>query len=243
MVIDAVLFDLDDTLFDQRAWLDGAWRAVAAAAWRQGVDAVPLLHALQAVCAEGSERGRIIDRALARIGATGVAVGPLVDAFRSHRPPELPLHAGVVPALARLGAAVPLALVTDGDPIVQRGKVEALGLDGVFDVVVLSDELGRARRKPHPAPFLRALDALGVPAAAAVHIGDRPDKDVAGANLVGMRAVRVRTGEYRQVKGDERPWREAPDAVAAMAIVENERAPLAGVGAGAASAARDRWAR
>jgi len=220
--IEAVLFDVDDTLFDQGVWLDGAWRAVANAAGTFGVDRVAMLSALHAVCAEGSDKGRIIDRALARIGVVGVAVGPLLDAFGGYRALELPTYPGAGAALARLRASVPVAAVTDGDPAVQRAKLAALGLGNAFDVVVVSNELGRERRKPHPAPFLLAARELGVDAAAAVHVGDRPDKDVAGAHVAGMRCIRVRTGEYRHLSADIAPWREAPDVVAAVAIVEQE---------------------
>ena len=223
--IDAVLFDLDDTLFDQRVWLDGAWRAVAQAAHAQqpGVDTEELFDALVAVAAEGSDRGRIIDRALSRIDAIVVAVAPLVDAFRAHRPPVLPPFPGVGIALSRLRTRVPLALVTDGDPRVQLAKLHALGLRDAFSVVVLSDALpgGRAARKPNPAPLLRAASTLGVSPQAAVVVGDRPDKDVAGAHAAGMRAIRVRTGEYKHVESSETPWHDVPSAVSAASLLSS----------------------
>jgi putative hydrolase of the HAD superfamily len=223
--IDAVLFDLDDTLFDQQLWLQGAWRAVAAAAAElHGVDPVQLLGALLAVAAEGSDGGRIIDRALARMGVTGVPVAPLVDAFRAHRPPTLPAFPGVGIALWRLRAMVPLALVTDGDPGIQRSKLDALGLGDVFAAVVLSDDLapGRAARKPNAMPFLHAASQLGVSPESAVFVGDRPDKDVMGAHAAGMRAVRVRTGEYKHLESRQTPWHDVPSAASAAALLEVE---------------------
>jgi putative hydrolase of the HAD superfamily len=223
--IDAVLFDLDDTLFDQCLWLQGAWRAVtAAAADQHGVDAVRLLGALLAVAAEGSDGGRIIDRALARMGVTGIPVAPLIEAFSAHRPPTLPPFPGIGLALWRLRAMVPLALVTDGDPGIQRSKLDALGLGDVFAAVVFSDELapGRAARKPNATPFLHAASLLGVSPEAAVFVGDRPDKDVVGARAAGMRAVRVRTGEYKHAESTEAPWHDVPSAASAAALLEVE---------------------
>jgi putative hydrolase of the HAD superfamily len=93
-----------------------------------------------------------------------------------------------------------------------------------FDVVVLSDTLGRECRKPHPAPFRAALDLLEVDVDAAVFVGDRPDKDVMGAVGVGMRVVRVRTGEYRAQPDLVGTWASVPDVVAAIELVE--RMPL-----------------
>lgn len=219
-MIAAVLFDLDDTLYDQRRWLAPAWRAVAAAAEPYGIDREALRRALLAVAAAGSDRGRIIDRALARLqAADDVPLAPLLEAFRSSTPAFLSPYAGVRDALRTLRDEVPIGLVTDGDVAIQRGKLRLLALDDAFDVVVLSDELGRERRKPHPAPFMAALAALGVQPEEAVHVGDRPDKDVRGAAAVGMRTIRVRTGEYAAAPDDPQPWRSARDVPEATSIV------------------------
>ncbi|MGD0743313.1 MAG: HAD family hydrolase [Acidimicrobiales bacterium] len=204
--VEAVLFDLDDTLYEQAEWLEGAWRAVARAG-AATVDETAFLAGLRRVAAEGSDRGRIIDRALAALGRPDVPVAPLVEAFRRFRQGRLTPYPGVERYLANLGAAVPLALVTDGDPPLQAAKLAALGLAGRFAVVVYCDELGgRSARKPAMAPFLAALEALGVTASRAVYVGDRPDKDVAGATAAGMRAVRVLTGEYRDAANEPAPW-------------------------------------
>jgi putative hydrolase of the HAD superfamily len=209
-VIEAVLFDLDDTLYPQKEWLDGAWEAVASAARGYGADEDRMHRALLEIAGQGSDRGRIIDRALEAIGAAGVPVQPLVRAFLAHRPQRLECYPGAQDAVAQIRRHVPVALVTDGDPDLQRAKLSLLGLTDAFDTVVLSDELGREHRKPDPAPFRRALELLGgVDASRAVVVGDRPDKDVAGAAAAGMRVVRVLTGEYARVPDRIPPWRTA----------------------------------
>jgi FMN phosphatase YigB (HAD superfamily) len=76
--------------------------------------------------------------------------------------------------------------------------------------------MGRRHRKPSPVPLLAALVGLGVDPRDAVYVGDRPDKDVAAAAATGMRAIRVRTGEYADRPDDPQPWATAPDAVAAV---------------------------
>lgn len=220
----ALAFDLDDTLYPHAVFLSGAWAAVAAAAVDFGVDALELERSLGAVAAEGSDRGRIIDRALSAMGRPEVPVAPLVDAFRSHSPAHLPLYDHAAQALASICGRVPLACITDGDPRIQRAKLAALGLDGVFDTVVISDELGRQHRKPHPLPFRVALEALGTSSEKAVHIGDRPDKDTAGAARVGMRSVRVLTGEYHRVPdlvGPGAPWLRCADVTRAIGALED----------------------
>ncbi|GGK24614.1 hypothetical protein GCM10010124_16430 [Pilimelia terevasa] len=210
----AVVVDLDDTLYPQASYLDGAARAVGRAAVRAGLDGPAVAAALARELAAGSDRGATIDRALAACGvaAADELVAALVAAFTAHRPRALPCYPGAAAALARLRERYPVACLTDGAPPIQRAKLAATGLAAAFDAVVVSDELGgRAARKPHPAGLAAAAAALGVPPAAVVVVGDRPGKDVAVARAAGARAVRVRTGEYA----------DAPDTPAADATVSS----------------------
>jgi HAD superfamily hydrolase (TIGR01549 family) len=61
------------------------------------------------------------------------------------------------------------------------------GLNGLFDLVVISGEVNK--RKPSPEIFKNALKILDVLAGQAVFVGDTADADVAGAKAVGMKAV------------------------------------------------------
>ncbi len=61
------------------------------------------------------------------------------------------------------------------------------GLLPLVDGVVSSAVAGAA--KPDPALFDAALAVAGTPAEEAVHVGDSPDHDVAGARAAGVRAV------------------------------------------------------
>jgi putative hydrolase of the HAD superfamily len=219
-VISGVLFDLDDTLYPQAAWLDGAWAAVARCGATLGVPEAEFHLALRAVAALGTDRGRIIDRALERCGSAHVDVAPFVDAFRRHTPARLDCYPGVLDELHALSTIVPVGIVTDGDPVIQRAKVRALALN--VDVVVCSDDNGREHRKPDPLPFRTALDALALEACDAVVVGDRPDKDVAGAIAAGMRAVRVRTGEYASRPDQPAPWQSVGTAVDAIRLLRRE---------------------
>lgn len=214
-MIDAVLLDLDDTCFDQREFLAGAFGAVARRVGELGVDEVRFRDALVTIAAAGSDRGRIIDQALETLGAR-VPAGPLVDVFRAYRPSRLSPYPGVSESLAQMRRFASVGLVTNGDPAGQRAKLAALNLDDAFDAVVFSDELGRSFRKPHPAPFREALRLLGADPDRSFFIGDHPDRDIAGAQQVGMRAIRVRTGEYAGRPDAVTPWRSAPDAASAL---------------------------
>jgi putative hydrolase of the HAD superfamily len=89
--------------------------------------------------------------------------------------------------LARLrGAGLRLGVVSNSDGRVAEA-LEAAGLGHYFDVVIDSALAGV--EKPDPAIFRAALDALGVPPAAALYVGDRYDVDVLGAHAAGIPAV------------------------------------------------------
>lgn len=196
MTIDAVLFDFDDTLVPQALTLQGALSAVGAEAEaRFGLDASAVVGALMEVASKGTGTGRVIDDALARLGAD-VPVEPLVEAFLRWRPLRLDPFPEVPAVLERLASAVPLGLVTDGDVGLQEAKIAASGVTPYFSAVVCSDRLGRAHRKPDPAPFLQVLGMLGVRPEQAVFVGDHPVKDIGGAKGVGMAAIRVHRGEH-----------------------------------------------
>ena len=213
--ISAVLFDLDDTLYIQASWLDGAWDAVAdRAAELANLEYEPFRRALALAASAGSARGAIIDRALAAVSGPPQVLEELVAVFRHHRQP-LHMSATNGAVLRDLAARVPIGLVTDGDPRIQRAKLAGLGLAGTFDATVFSDEQGRGRRKPHPSPFLLALSRLGVPPRDAVFVGDRPETDIAGALRLGMRAIRVRTGEYAALPDVAGTWHSVEDLAAA----------------------------
>jgi len=68
------------------------------------------------------------------------------------------------------------------------------GIMELVDGVVTSAEVGAA--KPEGRLFQRALTVAGADPGEALHVGDKVDKDVAGAGAAGIRAVLVqRVGE------------------------------------------------
>lgn len=197
----AVVVDLDDTVYPQASFLDGAAAAVGAAAEAAGLPGQRVARALRRELAAGSARAGTIDRALAACrvppGRAAEVLPRLVAAFLAYRPQRLPPYPGVERALAALRQRYPLACLTDGNPAQQRAKVAATGLAGFFDAVVVTDELGGRRcRKPEPAGLRRVAVLLAVPVAEVVMVGDRPERDMAAAAAVGARSIRVRTGEY-----------------------------------------------
>ena len=95
----------------------------------------------------------------------------------------LPHAKEVVEELSR---SFPLALVTNGIGMVQRGRLEKSGVAGCFRAVIISEELGLA--KPDPRFFQAAREAISLPADELLCIGDNPASDIEGARAAGIDA-------------------------------------------------------
>ena len=89
--------------------------------------------------------------------------------------------------LDALDGRLPLALITNGASDTQRAVLEALDLEGRFDAIVISGEVGIA--KPDPAAFRLVCGQLGTDPAGTWHVGDDLTTDVGGAKSAGLVAV------------------------------------------------------
>lgn len=113
----------------------------------------------------------------------GLALDALLGAIRFRPYPEVPV------ALAALRArGHRLAVVSNWD-VSLHDVLERTDLRRHVDAVVVSATAGVA--KPDPAIFAQALSALGAGAAGAIHVGDDPEADVAGARAAGIEPVLV----------------------------------------------------
>jgi putative hydrolase of the HAD superfamily len=72
--------------------------------------------------------------------------------------------------------------------------LERCGLGELLDAVVTSAEVGAS--KPDPAIFRAALERAGSGPDQALHVGDTPEEDLAGARAAGIRALLIdRSGD------------------------------------------------
>ena len=158
-MIGAVLFDLDDTLYPAGRLARGrVGRGRTARGASRRARATSSTPRCATIAADGTDRGRIIDRALGavRFGRRCRSRRSSTRSERTRRRRSNCIPAFVDELRAALGARA-VGIVTDGDPRDPAGEGRARSALDV-DVVVFSDELGREHRKPDPLPFLRALD-------------------------------------------------------------------------------------
>jgi len=199
---DAVYFDLDGTLFDDRQYARvGLEHAGAVYAEQTGVD---LTDEFLRAYFQADETDATFDAVLAAHEHSLDAVPMLVDAYHDNDAALVPFP-DVEPTLAALETEYALGLITGGRN--GRSKLRRLGLAEYFDVVVVTPEIGASKLEPEP--YETALRQLDAPASAAVYVGDRPSLDVPQPRSLGMQTVRVRRGHY----AEREPTEDAvPDA-------------------------------
>ena len=198
----AVLFDLDDTLFDHRASAAVALRRLQDAhqCFRAApFDDVERAHAtlLEALHPEvvsgrlGMDEARC-ERFRRLFERFGVAADPdrCDEAAGKYRRDYLDSRratAGAAALLAAVRSRARVGIVSNNLLQEQREKLEHIGLAPNVDVLIVSEDAGIS--KPDPGIFNIALDALGAQPAEAVMVGDSWSADVIGARAAGIRAV------------------------------------------------------
>ncbi len=212
-MIKAVVFDMDDTLYPESAYVRSGFRAVAN--WAADTYQWPAddSYTMLTTLFDQGVRGDTFNHWLAAYGHdTPDVVAECVRVYRDHQPTLTPYED--IPALLRdLKPLYKIGLVSDGFLMAQQAKFAALALVDWFDVLVFSDQWGRDAWKPSTRPFEEVLRLLGVTGPQAVYIGDNPTKDFFGARQVGMKTLWYR--HEGGVYADKQPPTDAhhPDGI------------------------------
>jgi putative hydrolase of the HAD superfamily len=185
-----LVFDLDDTLYLERDFVESGFRA--ANDWlasNRGLTG--LAQRCQEVFAAG-ERQFVFDRALALLGAAldENLIRSLVEVYQTHSP-TIALAADARRFLSRLEPAHQCAIITDGNLVTQQAKVKALGLDSRLPCIIYTDAWGRAFWKPHHQAFEAVEKQFDVPASNLVYIADNPRKDFVAPRARGWLTIQV----------------------------------------------------
>jgi len=230
--LDAVLFDVDDTLVATTEFARRARHNAVRAMIDMGLDVpeVDLGRELEAVIAEfGSNYDHHLDKLLQRVpAATWAGINPAllvsagIVAYHDTKFRELRPFPDVIPFLRALrDAGLQTGIVTHGlttkqaEKLIRLGLIPHLGTNSIF----ISDQVGIS--KPNPRLFQRALDVLGLTAARTMYVGDNPANDIEPCRTLGMRTVWSRRAA--------KPGRSAQPGVAAAHHTIDDFKQLAGI--------------
>ncbi len=183
----AIVFDLDDTLYPERAYAFSGFDSVAAA-FAERLSADFDVSARMRELFDTPDRHRVFNAIAAQCNAPESIVAEMIDHFRHHAP-RIQLHSDAEAALTRLRPSCKLGVISDGYSIVQHAKIDALDVRQRVDAVIVTDDYGRAFWKPHPRAFEEMAALLGVEHRHCAYVADNPAKDFVAPNALGWRTV------------------------------------------------------
>ncbi len=179
-----VVFDLDDTLFDQKDWIGRKLQAV----WLLHRDELPPRHRylreMHWLLEEG-HRSDLIDAYCALAGLGTEVAQRLIGSYRAAQPDDCRLYDDVWPVLSELRRrGYRLGLLTDNPAASQRMKVHVAQLAPAFDAIVYTGDLGVS--KPNRRGFDAVADGLGLGSDRLVMVGDNLYRDSVGSLDAGF---------------------------------------------------------
>lgn len=194
-----LIFDLDDTLYDEMSFVESGLCAVAKFGELSfGWESASSLAFMQTHLHKHG-RGKIFNEWLRTHGKHSSSnVKACVKTYRHHQP-NISLFPFTSSLLGYYRNLVPSYLVTDGHKIVQQKKIDALCLAPLFKRALITHRFGIH----HAKPSLHCFDVIRHTERCAwselVYVGDNPLKDFVNLNAVGAMTVRVSTGSHSSI--------------------------------------------
>lgn len=193
-----VVFDLDDTLYNENSFVESGFLAVSI--YLNGGYSLPINETFSFMVQRlVNGRGRIFDDCLQKYSIfTKAEVQRCISIYRHHNP-NISLWPEADECLNRL-SMLPSYIVTDGNKLVQYNKVRNLSLYKRVKYCFITHRYGLIHSKPSPYCFLEICKREKVDSKDVVYIGDDPNKDFVEIKKLGFKTIRVLTGKYKAIK-------------------------------------------
>jgi len=196
--IKAVIFDLDDTLFDCSGTLSKNARKRAAKAMVAA--GLKLSEAEVYNKVDEISKSPRLDLFNELKKAYGIKDENIIEAginaYNSDEVENIRLFPGVGDMLERLNSCL-LILITSGVYARQKKKIELLGLEGKFDhIMIVDSERGKIKRNS----FIGVMEKYHLKPSEIVCVGDRITSEIKIGNNLGMTTIQVLKGRFRHLK-------------------------------------------
>ncbi|MBN1327917.1 MAG: TIGR02253 family HAD-type hydrolase [Candidatus Heimdallarchaeota archaeon] len=191
---DAVLFDLDDTLFNSTLMSSSARRNAIRAICEAGVklnDEEEAYNLLMKIVNEyGSNYNEHFNRFIEKLGyeVHPKLIAAAIVAYHQTKNSLLRPFPGVILTLLELMKSMKIGIISDGLKIKQWEKLTYLGIQHFFDVVIINDL--PLRWKPSEIGYKEAMTKLNLDDSSRIaFVGNKIETDIFGANKMGMISV------------------------------------------------------
>lgn len=222
-MIEAVIFDIDNTLLDfmkmKRAAVDAAVDAMIDAGLKIPKDEM-IEKIFQVYWQEGIEDQNIFDKVLLKefgeIDYKILAAG--IVGYRKAKEANMTLYPHVRMTLTELlKMGIRLGVVSDAPRLPVWLRIVSLGLHHYFEKIVTFDDTGK--RKPAPEPFLKIMDLMNLKPENTMMIGDWAERDIKGAKNLGMVTAWAKYGNQFDTKNSGADW-ELDDIYELVSIIK-----------------------
>lgn len=202
--IAAVIFDLDDTLYDEVEYCKSGFLACAEflAETIEDLPTEDIFSIFWEQFCTGNQT-RTFNGALEKleIPYNDELIDELIKTYREHTP-LIALPEDSLEVLRLLNKKYMLAMLTDGFLPAQKLKVQSLKIEKFFNCIVYTEELGREFWKPASAGFEKILRTLKIKPENAVYVADNEKKDFIGPNQLGMKTIQLVRDAHLQPAND-----------------------------------------
>ena len=201
-MITTVVFDLDDTLYDEIEYCKSGLDAVAEFLANRSESTSANSTTVQAdtkriygVLWEQFNTGNRTKTFNAALDELDISyddelILQLIEVYRRHKP-KITLPPDSRDVLHELSTKYTLALLTDGFLPGQQFKVQALGIEKYFKFIIYTEQLGREFWKPSPVGFKKILQGLEARPENTVYIADNEKKDFIAPNKLGFATIQI----------------------------------------------------
>jgi putative hydrolase of the HAD superfamily len=192
-MITTVVFDLDDTLYDEIDYCRSGFAVVAELAAK--LPNAPFADVIFETIWKHFTAGNRTKTFNATLEELGIAydnkiIKRLLRTYRNHVP-QIALPQDSRDVLEELSTRYILALLTDGFLPAQKLKVRALGIEKYFRCILYTEQLGRQFWKPSPVGFERLIQDLNAEPKATAYIADNEEKDFIAPNKLGFVTIQI----------------------------------------------------
>lgn len=198
-MIKAVIFDLDDTLYDYNSINPiGISNVRELAKEKLGITHEAFEEALKWArketkaglgnVAAGHNRLLYFQKTLEYLGENPTSIAlEMYEAYWGTLLREMSLNNGAMELLNYLkNKGIKIGICTDLTVHIQHRKLRKLGIDAYIDALVTGEEVGVV--KPDKKMFDLTMKKLGVESKECIHVGDSYAKDIVGAENAGIKA-------------------------------------------------------
>ena len=204
MNVKVIVFDLDDTLYDEIDFVKSAFNEVSEYfAKKYNLNNLDIYTSFVDEL-DKNGRGRIFDETFKFFGISSKTnILKALSIYRTHKP-DIYLSSETLEILSFYQSKnIPLYIITDGNKIVQNNKIEALNLRKYVKKDFITHRFGKKYSKPSPYCFEKIRKLERVNPEDIVYIGDNPNKDFVNIKKLGFRTIRIKKGMFSNLTKTE----------------------------------------